>query len=305
MQYHDNTVYVIAGPTASGKTNIAIRLAQSLGTDIISADSRQCYKEMNIGTAKPSEKELQAVRHYFINEFSVSQDITAADFERLSLGYLHEIFQQNKNAIVCGGTGLYINALCNGLDEMPVVDSKISKEVNEQFEAKGLEWLQESITIHDPGYITGGEMQNPARIIRALVFKLSTGKSILDFRTGTRKNRAFNIIKVGLDIPREILYARINDRVDSMMKAGLLEEARGLFHNRRLKNLQTVGYSKLFDHLDGKYSIYEAVEKIKQHTRNYAKRQLTWFKKDREIHWVPADDKDILANILALKKVQL
>lgn len=294
-------MYVIAGPTAVGKTAIAIQLAQRLGTSIISADSRQCYREMTIGTAKPTEEELAQVHHYFINSHSVTEHLSTADFERLALGYLEEIFKTNDSAVVCGGTGLYIKSLCEGIDAMPDVDETTELEINERYQQQGIEWLQNAIQQEDPEFYKQGEIQNPVRMIRALSFIRSTGKSILNYRTGTKAARPFNIVKIALNLPREVLYKRINRRVDIMMEQGLLEEVKQLYTQRHLKNLQTVGYSELFDYIDGKYTLEEAVDKIKQHTRNYAKRQLTWFRKDKEFHWLKADTPNVTDRILALK----
>ena len=301
MSNSNKTVYIIAGPTAVGKTGLAIELAKQLGTSIVSADSRQCYKEMSIGTAKPTPDELAAVKHYFIDEFPVATALTAADYETLASGYLEEIFQHNDTAVVCGGTGLYIKALTEVLDNMPEINPEISKEINEDYQVQGLQWLQETIRSEDPEFFAQGEIKNPARLIRALVFKRSTGESIIHFRTGEKKQRPFKVVKVALELPRELLYERINHRVDQMMKERLLDEVKRLFPQRELKNLQTVGYSELFDHLEGKCSLEEAIEKIKQHTRNYAKRQLTWFKKDKEYTWLDAHDEQAVEKILALK----
>ncbi len=279
MNIDERTLHVICGPTAVGKTAFAINLAQQLNTAIISADSRQCYKEMTIGTAKPSKEELQAVKHYFIDEFSVTEHITAADFERLALGYLEEIFAKSNDAVVCGGTGLYIKALCEGLDEMPAVNEDIDREINEAYKQKGIDWLKDEVQKYDPDFFAEAEQENPARLLRALVFKLSTGESIIHYRSGKKKQRDFKIKKTILELPREELYERINKRVDVMMEMGLLKEVESLYPYKNLKNLQTVGYSELFDYLDGNYSLEEAIDKIKQHTRNYAKRQMTWFRK--------------------------
>lgn len=294
-------MYVIAGPTAVGKTAIAIQLAQRLGTSIISADSRQCYREMTIGTAKPTEEELAQVHHYFINSHSVTEHLNTADFERLALGYLQDIFKRSDSAVICGGTGLYIKSLCEGIDEMPDIDEVVEQEINDQYQQKGIEWLQKAVQQEDPEFYKQGEIQNPVRLIRALSFVRSTGNSILNYRTGNKADRPFNIIKIALELPREVLYGSINRRVDIMMEQGLLEEVRKLYPQRHLKNLQTVGYSELFDYIDGKYTLEEAVEKIKQHTRNYAKRQLTWFRKDKEFHWLGADDTQVIDKILAIK----
>lgn len=290
---------MLAGPTAVGKTSIAISLAQRLGTSIVSADSRQCYQGMRIGTAQPSQEELKAVRHYFIDAFPVTTHISAADYEQLALGYLEEIFYQHDTAVVCGGTGLYIKALCEGLDDMPAIDETIATSLDNEYKARGMDWLQQAVQAEDPLFYTQGETANPARLLRALIFKRSTGESITNYRTGIKKERPFRIIKIGLELPREVLYDRINKRVDTMMEAGLLEEVKALYPQRHLKNLQTVGYSELFDYLDGKRTLTEAVDKIKQHSRNYAKRQMTWFKKDSEMHWLQADDAQVVERILS------
>ena len=294
------TVVVIQGPTASGKTAVAVRLARELGTAIVSADSRQCYEGMPIGTAWPSPTELGAVKHYFIGEYPVTTHLTAADYERIALSQLGEIFTRHDTAVVCGGTGLYIKSLCEGLDEMPPIDETIKGEVNLMYKKLGLEWLQKAVQHEDPEFFASGEIHNPSRLLRALVFVRSNGRSILSFRTSTRKPRPFRIVKVGLDLPRAALYERINKRVDLMMDAGLLAEVTSLFHQRHLKNLQTVGYSELFDYLEGNCTLPEAIDKIKQHTRNYAKRQLTWFKKDADIVWLSPDDGQILEKIKGL-----
>lgn len=294
------TAYIIAGPTAVGKTAVSIQLATRLATEIISADSRQCYKEMSIGTAKPGADELSCIKHYFIDEFSVVDSLTAADFETLALNYIVQIFEKHDTAVVCGGTGLYIKALCDGLDDMPPVSEDIVQSVNEEYETKGLSWLQRAVQEEDPDFYATGEIKNPARLLRALIFKRSVGESISAFKSGQKKQRDFNVIKAGIELPREQLYDRINKRVDTMMQQGLLEEVKKLYPMRKLKNLQTVGYTELFDYLEGNYTLEEAVEKIKQNTRNYAKRQMTWFKKDKDIVWFDANDEHIIDKILNL-----
>lgn len=280
------TVLVLTGPTASGKTGLAIRFAQLLKTSIISADSRQCYHGMPIGTAQPDAQELAAAKHYFIDCFPVTNPQSAADFERLALAYLDEIFQKSNTAVVCGGTGLYIKALCEGLDEMPEVNPDIAQEVEASYAAFGLAWLQQKLHEEDPAFRGHAEWSNPARLLRALSFVRSTGKSILEFRRYQPKERPFRIVKIAIDLPRELLYERINQRVDQMMEAGLLEEVRALLPFRNLSPLQTVGYSELFEHLDGNWTLELAIEKIKQHTRNYAKRQLTWLRREEGIRWI-------------------
>ncbi len=296
-----NKIFVIVGPTAVGKTDVSIALAQRLGTAIISADSRQCYTQMNIGTAKPTSAQMHGVQHYFIDEFPVTQNLSAADFEALALRYLDEIFTKHTTAVVSGGTGLYIKSLCEGLDEMPETDPNIAILIETAYKQNGLEWLQQQLQQDDQEFYNCGEIQNPARLMRALSFVRSTGKSITSYRTDTKKERPFKIVKAGLELPRELLFTRINTRVDKMIKEGLLVEAEGLYTYREHKNLQTVGYTEIFDHIEGKWSIAEAIDKIKQHTRNYAKRQMTWFKKDKEITWFNPTDEHIVDKILALQ----
>lgn len=296
-----HTVYVICGPTAVGKTSIAIALAKHLGTAIISADSRQCYREMTIGTAKPTPEEQAEVPHYFIDSHAITEHLTTADFEKLALQYLEQLFQKQSTAVVCGGTGLYIKALTQGIDEMPQVSDRVKVEVAQLYEQEGVEGLQAAVKEEDPEFYQKGEVQNPVRLIRALSFIRSVGESITAYQTGNKKQRPFRIVKVGLELPRERLYDRINRRVDIMMQDGLLEEAKALYPQRDLKNLQTVGYQELFAYMDGDCTLDEAVEKIKQHSRNYAKRQMTWFKKDQEMHWLQADDDAIVSKILDIK----
>jgi len=283
-----------------GKTAIAIALAKRLGTEIVSADSRQCYREMSVGTAKPSAEELAAIKHHFIDTHSVTTALDAADYETLALGYLQDIFATHDAAVVCGGTGLYIKALCEGLDTMPAVSDEVVRDVNNEYETRGLQWLQHAVMEEDPDFYKEGEIKNPARLLRALIFKRSVGESIINYRTGEKKKRDFRIVRVGLELPREVLYERINMRIDKMMQDGLQDEVRNLYSLRHLKNLQTVGYSELFEHIEGLYTLQEAVDKIKQNTRHYAKRQMTWFRKDKEMHWLQADDPQVVEKILAL-----
>jgi len=282
------TVIIIAGPTAVGKTAVAIQLAQQFNTEIISADSRQCYREMNIGVARPSPEELAAVPHHFIASHSIQEEVNAGVFEQYALTKSEVLFANHPVVIMTGGTGLYIKAFCEGIDEMPAIPSAIRDEIIQAYEKKGLPWLQEQIQRKDPFFWQTAEQQNPQRLMRALEFVEATGKSITQFRAGKKAVRPFRIIQIGLEMPREILNQRINQRVDIMMQAGLLAEATSLFPFRSLNALQTVGYQELFDHLEGKTDLNKAVELIKQHTRQYAKRQMTWFKKNSSIHWVNA-----------------
>jgi len=290
----------VAGPTASGKTDMAIKLAQRLGTAIVSADSRQCYKGMSIGTAQPNAEELATVPHYFINCFAPTASLSAADYEKLALGYLDEVFATHNTAVVCGGTGLYIKALCEGLDEMPDTDPDINTQVAATYKEQGIAWLQQAIAKEDPEFYKTGEIHNPARMQRALAFVRTTGTSIIQYHTRRHKARHFGIIKVALELPRQVLYDRINNRVDTMLAQGLIAEVQSLIPYRHLKNLQTVGYAEIFDYLDGKCTLQETTEKIKQHTRNYAKRQITWFKKDTQFTSLPANDPHLIDKILQL-----
>ena len=291
------------GPTAVGKTAAAIRLAQSLHTEIISADSRQCFTELNIGVAKPSPEELQAVHHYFINSHSIHQEVNAALFEELALAWTEEIFQKQMSpaqpqaavlpgptAIMVGGTGLYIRAFTEGLDEIPATRPGIREQILTQYETDGLDWLQQEVKRADPAFFEAGEIHNPQRLMRALEVKWSTGLSILSFRSRGQKQRPFRIEKIGLQLPKEQLHQRIHDRVDQMMAQGLLEEVRSLLPDKEANALQTVGYRELFDYLDGKSSLPEAVAKIKTNTRHYAKRQMTWFRKDPAVQWIDAHE---------------
>ncbi|MDB5191919.1 MAG: tRNA dimethylallyltransferase [Segetibacter sp.] len=279
------TVIVICGPTAVGKTAAAIKLAQQLKTDIISADSRQCFQELNIGVAKPSPNELSLVNHFFINSHSIFEEVNAAVFTDYALKAAGEILQTKDTAIMVGGTGLYIKAFCEGLDEIPKVDETVRIEIAQAYEEQGINYLQQELEQKDPEFWAIAEQQNPQRLMRALEVLLSTGKSITTFRKGIKEERAFNIIKVGLQINRENLYARINARVDTMITDGLVEEVEQLLAFKKINALQTVGYREIFAYFEGQLSLDKAVEAIKANTRQYAKRQLTWFKKDPQIHW--------------------
>lgn len=278
-------VIIIAGPTAVGKTAVAIALARHFHTSIISADSRQCYKELNIGVARPSEEELKMVPHYFIASHSVTEEVNAASYEQWALAKAQEILQEKDTVIVAGGTGLYIKAFCEGLDEIPDVPEEIRQNIIQQYNEKGIGWLQQTVQQKDPAFYAAGEIQNPQRLMRALEVTEATGQSILSFQKGKKTERPFRIIKIGLELPREELYNRINARVDEMMKMGLLDEVKNLLPQKDLNALQTVGYAELFGYLDKKISLDKAIDDIKKHTRHYAKRQLTWFKKDKDFTW--------------------
>ncbi len=285
-------IILICGPTAVGKTALAIQLAKHFGTSIISADSRQCFKELNIGVAKPSPEELAAVPHYFINSHSIHQKVDVAIFEKYALAAAEEIFANHANAVMVGGTGMYIRAFCEGLDEIPPTDEAIEKEVRGSYALKGLEWLQQAVANEDPAYFSAGENQNPQRLMRALEIKRSTGNSILFYQQKKKVKRPFNIIKIGLELPREILYQRINQRVDMMMDEGLIDEVKTLLPFRQLNALQTVGYREIFDYLNGQCTLEKAIENLKMNTRRYAKRQMTWFKKYADIQWFAPENLD-------------
>lgn len=281
----NKTVIVVCGPTAVGKTSVAIQLAKYLNTEIISADSRQCYRELNIGVARPCEDELQQVPHHFIASHSIQEEVTAAAFEQYALQKTKELFQQHDVVIMVGGTGLYIKAFCEGLDVIPAVDPAIRENITRQYEEKGMEWLQQQVKEKDPDFYAAGEIHNPQRMMRALEVAEATGQSILSFRSGKKAERDFNITRIGLALPKEELDRNIAGRVDQMMADGLLKEVKRLTPYRNLNALQTVGYAELFDYFDGKLTPEQAVANIKTNTRRYAKRQMTWFRKDAAVHW--------------------
>jgi tRNA dimethylallyltransferase len=287
----NKTCIIVAGPTAVGKTAVALHLAQLFSTTIISSDSRQCYRELNIGVAKPEPAELEAVHHDFINSHSIHESLNAADFEKYALKSVDTIFQKSDVAIMVGGTGLYIKAFCEGLDKIPEVPAAIREQIIQDYQTNGIEWLSKMLQEKDDLYAVQGNMQNPQRMMRALEIISFTGNSILSYQTHQKEKRNFNIIKIGLELPRLELYERINSRVDKMIADGLIQEASTLQSYQHLNALQTVGYSELFDYFNGKISKEKAIEMIKQNTRHYAKRQMTWFKKDEEMTWfLPNDD---------------
>ncbi|MDQ6610767.1 MAG: tRNA (adenosine(37)-N6)-dimethylallyltransferase MiaA, partial [Bacteroidota bacterium] len=288
------TVVVIAGPTAVGKTSIAIQVAKHFETEIISADSRQCFKELNIGVARPSSEELSAVPHYFIASNSIQDKINAASFEEFAMEKANVLFQKHAVIIMVGGSGMYIKSFCEGLDEIPEVSTSIHEEVINGYKQNGNAWLREQIQNMDPKFLDKGEMQNPQRIMRALEVIKATGKSIFDFRKAEKKRRDFNIIKIALDLPKPHLHNNISHRVDKMIKEGLLDEARPLITSSHLNALQTVGYKEVFQYFRDEISLPAAIEAIKQNTKQYAKRQLTWFKKDKNFQWIAPDAKAII-----------
>lgn len=280
------TLIVITGPTASGKTDAAIKLAKQLNTVIISADSRQLYKEMRIGTAVPSLKELHEVKHYFIQSISILDYYDVADYERDALKLLELLFKEHDHVVMVGGSGLYIDAVCKGIDLMPDITFETRQRVNKLFEEQGLAGLQAEVQRLDPEYWTFVDQRNPRRLQRALEICYQTGETFTSFRTKQPVKRNFNIVKYALCREKQDLYNRINQRVEIMLAQGLVDEARQLLPYRRRNALNTVGYKELFEYFDGKCSLNEAVEQIKMDTRHYAKRQMTWLRKDQEYIWI-------------------
>ena len=276
---------LLAGPTAVGKTAMAIQLARHFSTEIISADSRQCYRELKIGVARPTADELSAAPHHFVASHSIHHSFTAADFEQEALSCAVRLFETHQAIVLTGGTGLYIKAFCEGLDTIPPISKDVRDDIHHKYLAEGIAWLQNELQRCDPLFAQRGEMQNPHRMLRALEVMRETGLSILSFQQQQPKSRPFEVIRLGLDLPREELYARINQRVLTMVEEGLEEEARSLYPWRQLPALQTVGYQEWFDYFDNRITRPRTIELIQQHTRNYAKRQLTWFRRDARMEW--------------------
>ncbi|WPU95827.1 tRNA (adenosine(37)-N6)-dimethylallyltransferase MiaA [Mucilaginibacter sabulilitoris] len=292
------TLIVVAGPTAVGKTAAAIELAKHFNTVVVSADSRQFFREMAIGTAKPNAAELAAVKHYFIDSHSIAEPFSVGDFEKQGLALLDELFKTHHHVVLAGGSGLYIKAICEGFDELPTTDPAIREKLNRELEETGIASLQQKLKLADPDYYNEVDLGNPQRIIRALEVFESSGKPISSYRQATVNKRPFRIIKLALNLPREVLYNRINERVDVMIQQGLLAEVKALLPHRHLNALNTVGYTELFDYFDGKTSLEKAIEMIKQNTRRFAKRQLTWFRKDSSFHWFQASDADVISQMM-------
>lgn len=283
---------VIAGPTGIGKTALAIKLADYFGCEIISADSRQFYRELSVGTAKPTAGELQMVKHHFINSLGIKESYSAGKFEKEVIALLESKFKENRIMIMCGGSGLFIDAVCNGFDETGFMDEKIRNELVETLETNGIEFLQQELEKKDPVYFKEVDLNNPQRLLRALEVIALSGKPFSELRQKTKKERAFTVIKILINAPREEIYKRINLRVDKMMESGLEEEARQLLPHKNLNALNTVGYKELFRYFENQISREEAINQIKTNTRRYAKRQLTWFKNDSEYTEFGPDDFD-------------
>lgn len=276
---------VVVGPTGVGKTAVAIHLAKHFKTEIVSADSRQMFREIPVGTAAPSPEEQSGIQHHFIGNMSVTESMDAGQWAEQARTRIDELFLHHRVVICAGGSGLYVNALLNGMDTLPGKDEALRDQLRVEYEACGIEILQQKLLKLDPEYFTEVDTNNPKRLIRAIEVCLLSGKKYSELRSGTNHNLPFTVIKIGLELPREELYARINERVDQMMANGLEAEARNVYHLKELNALHTVGYRELFSYFDGEFSLEQAVDLIKQHSRNYAKRQMTWWRRDEEIKW--------------------
>ena len=280
---------VIVGPTAVGKTELCLKLAKKFNSEIISCDSRQFYREMNLGTAKPSQEELDQVPHHLIDSHSIFEEYDVKQYESDVLAILDKLYQKSNVMLLTGGSGMYADIITQGMDSIPDISPKIREEVIRLYQQNGLEWLQNQVSIHDPIYFAQVDRQNPQRLMRALEVCLGTQQPYSNFRQKKKVERSFVSIKIGLDRDREELYQRIDDRMDQMIEKGLFEEAESLFPYRNLNALQTVGYTEIFDFMEGVYDRVEAIRLLKRNSRRYAKRQMTWFRKDTEIQWFHPD----------------
>lgn len=286
---------VIAGPTAIGKTRFAITLAKQFKSEILSADSRQFYKEISIGTAKPSISELAEIKHHFINSHSIFEEMNAGIFETQALELIQNLFKKNRVLFLVGGSGLYIRAVCDGLDTFPPIEPDVRKSIAENYKNYGLEYLQKEVEKKDPVYFAEVDKNNPQRLMRALEVCIGTGLPYSGFKKNKKETRDFEVLKIGLQLDREKLYTQINNRVLAMMDSDLLEEVKSVYPHKNINALQTVGYTELFDYLDNKVDLESAIASIQQNTRRFAKRQITWFRREEEIIWVsPEDDKQIV-----------
>ncbi len=283
-------IIVIVGPTAIGKTEYSIKIAKKYRTEIISCDSRQFYKELKIGTAPPNDKQLKEVKHHFIHNLSIHDNYSAGAFEKDAIKKIQEIHKKKDNIILVGGSGLYVDAVCNGFNIIPTVSKEIRQDINLLYENKGIEWLKEKVKNIDPNSFTKQNYNNPQRLLRILEVYYQTKKPLSFFHNNKKKEREFIIQKIGLKIEREKLYDKINQRVDKMIKNGLVKEVTNLKQYKNINALQTVGYKEIFEFLENKISLENAIEKIKRNTRRFAKRQITWFKKDQSISWHNFDE---------------
>ena len=295
-----NTLIVITGPTAVGKTQLTLELAQYYGIPVINADSRQIYKELKIGTAAPTEEQMRQAQHYFVGSKSISDYYNASMYEQEVLKLLESLFATSPVQLLSGGSMMYIDAVCNGIDDIPTIREDIRTEMKRRYEKEGLEALCEDLKRLDPEHYESVDRQNYRRVIHALEICYQTGKTYTSFRKQTKKERPFNIIKIGLNRDREELYGRINQRVDDMMAQGLLDEVRAMAPYREVNALNTVGYKELFDYMDGRWPLEEAIERIKGNTRRYARKQLTWYKRDENIRWFHPDQQQDILNYISL-----
>ena len=297
----DKTLIVITGPTAVGKTRLCIDIAKYFGIPIINADSRQIYKELKIGTACPTDEERREAKHYFVGTLSLEDYYSASLYEQQVMTLLETLFKTHDYALMAGGSMMYIDAVCNGIDDIPTIDDETRMTMKRRLQEEGLEHLCEELRRLDPEYYEIVDRQNPKRVVHALEICTMTGKTYTSFRKREQKERPFRIIKIGLNRERQELYDRINARVTKMMENGFLEEAKGLFDLKHLNALNTVGYKELFEYLEGRWTLDEAVERIKGNTRRYARKQLTWYKKDEQVKWFhPDQKKDIINYILSI-----
>ncbi len=299
-----NTLLVLLGPTGVGKTEWSLRVAEELKTPIISADSRQVYRGLAIGTAAPTAGQLQRVPHYFVGALSPEDYYSASEFEEEVLALLGRLHEEHPVVVMTGGSMMYIDAVCNGIDAIPTIDEGLRNDLQQLYRKEGLDPIRQQLKILDPVFYNEVDLKNPKRVIHALEVCLMAGKPYSSLRTNPRKQRPFRIIKVGLTRKREELYDRINRRVDQMVADGLVEEARDLFPLRHLNALNTVGYKELFKYFEGNCTLEFAIDKIKQHSRNYARKQLSWFRRDKTIHWIDlsGEEPDVRGRVLALVK---
>lgn len=288
-----NTLLVLLGPTGVGKTEWSLRVAETFKSPVLSADSRQIYQQMTIGTAAPTDEQQKRVAHHFVGMLQPEDYYSASRFEEDAVSLIENLLQTHPVVVMTGGSMMYIDAVCEGIDKIPTIDDNLRNEVYELYQTEGLDAIRSRLKILDPCFYDQVDLKNPKRVIHALEVCLMTGKPYSSLRTNPKKKRSFNIVKIGFMREREELYGRINLRVDEMVENGLVEEARKLYPKRRLNSLNTVGYKELFDYFDGKYSLDFAIDKIKQHSRNYARKQMTWFKKDKEIYWINLSDKNV------------
>lgn len=296
------TLFVLIGPTGVGKTELSLSIAEMLGCDIVSADSRQMYADLKIGTAAPTSKELARVRHHFVGQLALTDYYSAARYEEEAMECLSKLFTQNDYALLTGGSMMYVDAVCKGIDDIPTVDAETRSFMMERYEKEGLETLCAELRLLDPEYYRTVDLKNPKRVIHALEICHMTGRTYTSYRTQTCKERPFRIVKIGLRREREELYERINRRVEVMMEQGLLEEVKSVLPYRHLNSLNTVGYKELFMYLDGEWTLDFAIEKIKQNSRIYSRKQMTWFKRDTEIHWFHPDETERIIHFVETQK---